>query len=112
MRGRTKNLAVALPLAALVLLVGRHGFADPDLTVPVTASADTWISQSPSHKNHGDDRELEVGGNSRARALVAFSTEELLAATRGRRIVAARLELGIDETSSQWGQLAFGTAAR
>lgn len=106
-------------LLALPLLIGLGVVADrvgaappPAPTANVVATADAWISQAPSHANHGADAKLQVGGPGRGRSLVRFATSDLLTATGGRSLVSARLELTIAGTSNQWGHGSHGLAAR
>ncbi len=81
-------------------------------TLQVPVVADTTIQPSPANTNHGTTEEIKVGygGARNSRALVRVDDAALRTSLDGKRLVAARLEVQIHDSSS-WGMPGRNLAA-
>jgi hypothetical protein len=95
---------VAIASAALAAAVaGQAQAQEADATL--TADADTTIKELSSVSNFGGESAVRTQGLPRERTLVRFEQANLLAAVGSRPVIAALLELPVQNVSWIWGNI-------
>ncbi|MCP4663093.1 MAG: DNRLRE domain-containing protein, partial [bacterium] len=72
-------------------------------SVLLTASDDTYLRQGSPNQNQGGESVLQVRSSGHNRALVRFNDDEMAAALNGGTLIAATLELFIQDNGDNWG---------
>jgi hypothetical protein len=97
--------ALAMASTALVMaLAGQSRAQEADAVL--TANADATIKELGAASNFGSDPSLRVQGLGRERTLVRFDQAGLVATVGSRPVVAASLELTVQDSSWIWGNIA------
>jgi len=92
--------AIKTVVACLLLWLGLAVRGEAQ-TFTLSASADTYVRESPANQNRGGESTLHLAKDSHV--LVRFDQGALVSTVNGGRLVSASLELFVHSASNNWG---------